>query len=166
MYYISNVKTNSNIITSKKRNSSNSREHTHRTIPTGNTFTITKSYGGRGCKQATTEQACAALLKTKGNISAAARLLGLTRAAFDHEYVRKVPEIMAAKDQARQIILDETEDILEKQIRKAEPWAVCFTLKTIGKDRGYIEKMEIGGRLEGLTIAVGGLPKDISGADL
>lgn len=165
-YYINNVKTKSNVSTRKKRNSNMSREHTQRTTPTGETITITKSYGGRGCKQATTEQACAALLRTKGNISAAARLLGLTRAAFDNEYVKKIPEVMEAKNQARQIILDVTEDILEKRIRKADPWAVCFTLKTIGKDRGYIEKMEIGGRLEGLTIAVAGLPKDISGADL
>jgi len=134
--------------------------------PTGEKIVIMKSHGGRGCRQATTKQACDALLKTKGNISAAARLLGLSRAEFDNEYVHKIPEVFAAKQQAREIILDVTEDVLERNIRSNQPWAVCFTLKTIGKDRGYIEKMEIGGRLEGLTVAVAGLPKDIPGADL
>lgn len=130
------VKSKSNAIKDKKARTT---PHTTRQRLTKETITITKSYGGRGCKQATVEQACAALMKTRGNISAAARLLGLTRMAFDHEYVQKIPEVMQAKDQARQIILDVTEDILEKQIRKAQPWAVCFTLKTIGKNRGYIE---------------------------
>lgn len=85
---------------------------------------------------------------------------------FDEEYVRKIPEVMAAKQQAREIILDDTESVLDQRIKAADPWAVCFTLKTIGKDRGYIEKYEIGGKLEGLTIAVAGLPKDIPSADL
>jgi hypothetical protein len=27
-------------------------------------------------------------------------------------------------------------------VRRGEPWAVCFTLKCLGKDRGYVERQE------------------------
>jgi hypothetical protein len=34
---------------------------------------------------------------------------------------------------------------LGEAVARGEPWAVTFALKTVGKDRGYVEKVEHGG---------------------
>jgi len=43
---------------------------------------------------------------------------------------------------------DNAESALNRAVINGEAWAVCFTLKTQGKDRGYIERtqQEITGR--------------------
>lgn len=45
-------------------------------------------------------------------------------------------------DDARGILVDKSELALESAIGAKEAWAVCFTLKTLGKDRGYVERTE------------------------
>ena len=139
-------------------------DHLRRTRKTGRKIKIIKSHGGP--RQCTPEQCIAALKATTGNISASARRLGLERSDFVKSYIEKFPEVKDSIIEARTVWIDETEDMLQHKCRKGEPWAICFSLKTQAKDRGYVEKMEIGGRLEGLTIAIAGLPKDLSGADL
>lgn len=46
-------------------------------------------------------------------------------------------------DQAREEIVDMAEGSLFTQVKNNEAWATKFLLKTIGKDRGYVEKQEI-----------------------
>lgn len=38
--------------------------------------------------------------------------------------------------------LDTAENRLMKAVKAGKPWAVCFFLKTRGKDRGYVERTE------------------------
>lgn len=77
-------------------------------------------------------------------------------------YCKRYPKVEAAVNEA----LENTKDLAETQliaaIGRGEAWAVCFFLKTRGKDRGYIERPKVdpddaeGG---GTTIVVrGGLP--------
>ncbi|MEI8016283.1 MAG: hypothetical protein D4R81_07615 [Nitrospiraceae bacterium] len=41
------------------------------------------------------------------------------------------------------MFLDEAEAALHKAVMRGEAWAVCFTLKTQGKGRGYTERLEV-----------------------
>lgn len=83
------------------------------------------------------------LIRTKrGNISAVARALKLPRNTV-YRQIEADPELKTALQDAREEMLDTAEDKLGGAIRKGEPWAVCFTLKTQGQSRGYVEKQKM-----------------------
>jgi hypothetical protein len=39
-------------------------------------------------------------------------------------------------------VVDATKLKLHEAVQRGEPWAVCFTLKCLAKDRGYVERQE------------------------
>jgi len=41
--------------------------------------------------------------------------------------------------------VDVAELALDQALTRQEPWAVLFTLKMLGKDRGYVERTEVSG---------------------
>ncbi len=82
-----------------------------------------------------------ALQQSNGNISHAARVMGISRNAI-HQHVNASPELKQILDDARQTMLDEAENALLSAVREKQGWAVCFTLKTIGQERGYIERAD------------------------
>jgi hypothetical protein len=71
-----------------------------------------------------------------GSIVHIARALGCTRAMI-HARAAKDPKIRTAIDNARGLLLDEAEAELAKLVEAGNMTAVIFTLKTIGKHRGY-----------------------------
>lgn len=83
-----------------------------------------------------------ALMDSHGNISAAARSLGVTRQALQFR-IEKNPELAQIVIDARESRVDIAEDKLGESLLLREAWAVCFTLKTLGKSRGYVEKQEV-----------------------
>ncbi len=104
----------------------------------------------------TAQQVVDALTQAKGMVTVAARLLGC-KADTIHAYVLRYPQVAEAKHQQREAMLDVAELALLKAIQAGEGWAVCFTLKTIGKARGYVERQEITGA-DGGAIAVEAAP--------
>ncbi|HJZ54253.1 MAG TPA: hypothetical protein VKE74_04815 [Gemmataceae bacterium] len=76
-----------------------------------------------------------------GNLAAVARSFKVSRAAVG-EYIARRPELQA--------ILDNAESSLDRAILRGEGWAITLILKTLGKNRGYVERTEIvgGARLE------------------
>lgn len=83
-----------------------------------------------------------ALKATLGNVSQAARNLGLDRSGIwlrvqKSEYLRQILQ------DAREAMVDNAESALHRAVTTGEGWAVCFTLKTQGKGRGYVERQEI-----------------------
>lgn len=99
----------------------------------------------------------AALISTGGMQALAAKRLGVTRAA--------VCKRVAGSNELKQIIADQREEMLDEAevgLRAAtsdrEAWAICFTLKTIGKSRGYIERTETdltsGGKAFAFTLQI------------
>ena len=82
-----------------------------------------------------------ALQESNGNISHAARTMGISRNAI-HQHVNANPELKQILDDSRQTMLDEAENALLSAVREKQGWAVCFTLKTIGQERGYIERAD------------------------
>ena len=87
----------------------------------------------------TVEEYAIALREAKGLVTVAARRLGVTREAVRMR-VAKHPTLREARDEAREALADLAESMLFECIRRGEAWAVCFYLKTQGKDRGYVER--------------------------
>jgi hypothetical protein len=89
----------------------------------------------------TQAQMLTALEQSKGMTTVAARLLGC---AVDtvYAYLERYPALAAAKAQQREAMTDVAELALYKAIQSGEAWAVCFYLKTQGKQRGYVERVE------------------------
>lgn len=83
-----------------------------------------------------------AIVKADGNLAAAARALGVCRQAVS-ERVNGSPRLKQLVIDARETLKDDAETALRRGVNKDEAWAVCFTLKTIGKDRGYVERQEV-----------------------
>lgn len=83
----------------------------------------------------------AALVELRGNVAAVARKFGVHRSSVQVLIGKSEPLQMIQKD-AREGMLDDAESALYRAVVQGEAWAVCFLLKTQGKDRGYIERQE------------------------
>ena len=77
-----------------------------------------------------------------GNVSAVARKIGVARSTV-YKYVTEQPALQRVMHDARETALDHAESSLLRAILNGEPWAVCFMLKTQGRQRGYVERQEI-----------------------
>jgi hypothetical protein len=93
-------------------------------------------------KKFTKEQVISALVETKGMVHNAADLLGCHHQTV-YNYRDKYPEIKQAIEHERGKFLDLAETKLFDAVQRGEAWAIPFTLKTIGKERGYVEKQDI-----------------------
>ena len=92
--------------------------------------------------KATKEQILVAIRKGKGIVTSVCQQLSISRQAF---YLRanKDEEIFEALQEAREEIIDFAETKLIQLIGDGNANAIFFYLKTVGKNRGYIEKQEI-----------------------
>ena len=89
----------------------------------------------------TAEEVANAIRDANGMVSAAARKLGVTRKTV-YNYINKYVTVKEALADARESLLDMTEAELFKAIKAGNVTAIMFTLKTIGKDRGYVERSQ------------------------
>lgn len=93
----------------------------------------------------TAAEVIAALKETKGMMFLAAKRLGC-----DHDtvlnYCKRHPSVQAAKDAERGEMVDAAELKLWQSIQNGEAWGITLTLKTLGKDRGYVERTEQTGK--------------------
>jgi transposase-like protein len=92
----------------------------------------------------TPEQIIGALEQSKGMISPTARALGCDRNTIKR-YLKEYTAVAQAIADEREATTDLAENTLYQAIENGEAWAICFYLKCQGKQRGYIEKAEIGG---------------------
>jgi hypothetical protein len=83
-----------------------------------------------------------ALHDCKGMVFVAGRRLGCSpntiRARIERE-----PALREALEAERGMLLDLAELKLAQAIERGEPWAIALYLKTVGRDRGYVEKQEV-----------------------
>lgn len=89
----------------------------------------------------TQDQVIAALRETRGTMTLAADRLGCdpeTVAAYATRYPRVRREL---KSQRRRRV-DIAELKLDQAIQNGEAWAIALVLKTLGKKRGYVERVE------------------------
>jgi hypothetical protein len=84
----------------------------------------------------------AALEKTLGIVTSAAKIVGIERSTHyfwmesDEAYRKAVKDL-------DNVVLDFVESKLHKLVEDLNPTAVIFTLKTKGKQRGYIEQNDV-----------------------
>jgi hypothetical protein len=90
----------------------------------------------------TTGQVIEALRSTHGMVYLAAKQLRCDPDTIMN-YCKRFPSVEQAKQDARGEILDETELRLLAAIRREEPWAISFYLKTVGRSRGYGERLDV-----------------------
>lgn len=83
----------------------------------------------------------AALIASRGNVSVAASSLSTTRNLL-YTHIKKNPQLAQVLTDAREAIVDAAENALMAAVINKQGWAVCFTLKTLGRSRGYIERIE------------------------
>jgi DNA-binding transcriptional MerR regulator len=92
----------------------------------------------------TQEQMIEALEQSKGLIAPAARALGCSRDTI-RSYLEEYTAVAQAKLDQREAVTDMAENALYQAILDREAWAVCFYLKCMAKDRGYVERAEVTG---------------------
>ncbi len=83
-----------------------------------------------------------ALRQSKGLIFVASRKLTCSPITI-RSYAKKFAVVRQAIEEERGYLVDTGELALNKAVLAGEGWAVCFLLKTLGKDRGYVERQEI-----------------------
>ena len=89
----------------------------------------------------TAAQVIHALDINKGMVYLAAKSLGCSHVTV-YNYAKRYPTVQRAIDANRGYVIDVAELKLYDAILAGEHWAVAFTLKTIGKHRGYVERQE------------------------
>ena len=92
----------------------------------------------------TAVQMIEALRMKHGNVSAVARFLSCSRNTVS-KYIDEYQTVKSAYLEERETLIDFTEDQLFKQVSEGNITAIIFTLKTIGKHRGYVERQELTG---------------------
>lgn len=82
------------------------------------------------------------LYKKKGcNVSAMCSAIGCTRSAF-YKWIEKDHKLAEMIDEAKEAIIDFAESKLIEHINDGDVTSLIFFLKTKGKKRGYVEKIE------------------------
>ena len=99
----------------------------------------------------TANQIIDALKEKHGNMSASARFLGCSRNTISR-YIDTYPTVKAVYDEERETLIDFAENQLFKQVQEGNITAIIFTLKTIGKSRGYVERQEVTGANGGAIV--------------
>jgi len=79
------------------------------------------------------------LVKYQGNMAACARACGVERQTM-FAFVQRRETLRTLVQQLRETRVDTAESGLDLAIANREPWAIALVLKTLGRDRGYVEK--------------------------
>jgi len=99
----------------------------------------------------TTAKMIEALREKHGNLSAAARFLNCSRNTISR-YIETYPTVKSVADEERETLIDFAENQLFQQVKDGNITAIIFTLKTIGKHRGYVERQEVTGADGGAVV--------------
>ena len=89
----------------------------------------------------TVDQIKKALQSCKGLVYLAAKRLGCSSKTVTN-YLNRYTKLREQMAEMRGQRVDRAEDKLDQAVMKGEGWAIQFTLRTQGKDRGYGETVE------------------------
>jgi hypothetical protein len=92
--------------------------------------------------KATKESLLKAIKQNRGIVTNICKSLDMARQSF-YERLDNDIELQEALESAREEVLDLGESKLIELVQEGNAQAVFFMLKTIGKNRGYIEKQEV-----------------------
>jgi len=77
----------------------------------------------------------------RGIVTDTCLMVGMSRQTY-YRWREEDPEFKAACDEIGETVIDFAENSLHKLIKDENPAAVMFYLKTKGRKRGYVEKVE------------------------
>lgn len=83
-----------------------------------------------------------ALKVCNGRVYIAAEKLGCSPNTIKN-HMKKCPEMQQYVEDCRTKLVDKAEEKFEEAIEAGEHWAVAMALKTLGRDRGFIERSEV-----------------------
>jgi hypothetical protein len=83
-----------------------------------------------------------ALKESLGVVMPACEITGTSRTTH-YIWMKEDPEYRRAVEECREMAIDFAESALHKQIKGGGVPSTIFYLKTIGKDRGYVERQEL-----------------------
>jgi predicted transcriptional regulator len=89
----------------------------------------------------TVDEVAQALRDSRGLVTHAAERLGISRVALSKR-IKNHPSLQEVRDESREAMTDLAEHSLHTAIQTGESWAVLFYLKTQGRERGYVERLE------------------------
>lgn len=89
----------------------------------------------------TAEQVADALAHCHGLVYLAAKRLNCEPETIQN-YCKRHPSVQAVKEAQRGQMVDLAEQKLLESIKHGEAWGISLCLKTLGKDRGYVERQE------------------------
>jgi hypothetical protein len=101
----------------------------------------------------TQDQVISALKATRGMVYLTARRLQCDPQTIMN-YCKKYPSVEQAKHDARGELLDVAEVKLWQAVQRDEAWAISFCLKTIGRSRGYGERLDLHVQIEAAAARV------------
>lgn len=107
-------------------------------LPEANDENYSKPYKETRSTAKTDEELAIAIKATHGLQYLAAEAAGITKGCMSQR-LKKSAFLRQVRDEARQTRIDNAELKLTTKVDKEDLGAICFTLKTIGKDRGYTE---------------------------
>lgn len=87
------------------------------------------------------DRIAAVIAAQRGNISQAAKELGIRRLTL-YRRIKASKHLQEVLFEARETMLDHVESRLYASALAGENWAVLFFLRTQGKSRGYVERIE------------------------
>lgn len=92
-------------------------------------------------KKISNKQIASTFAKKGCNVSATCTALGIDRATF-YKWRKEDSELDAMLNDESESLIDFTESKLVEKIGEGDLTAIIFMLKTRGKNRGYIERVE------------------------
>ena len=96
-------------------------------------------------KETTKTRIIKALTESSGFITVAAARAGVTYTTMKR-YMIEYPTVRIAAQECKERLLDLAESQLLKNIKEGDNTAIIFYLKTQGKHRGYVERIEATGK--------------------
>ena len=90
----------------------------------------------------TPKEVANAIKQTKGMLYLTAKRLGCSYQTVLN-YCTRYKMVEEVRKAQRGEMLDLAETRLHQSIQKGEAWGIAFALKTIGKDRGYVEQQKL-----------------------
>lgn len=106
-------------------------------------FRIFRTMAGK--RRYTPQQVIEALKQTKGMRFLAAQRLGCSHDTITN-YINRYASVRDAADAQRGEMVDTAELKLWQSIQNGEAWGITLCLKTLGKERGYVERTEQTGK--------------------
>lgn len=94
------------------------------------------------------------LKEAQGMVYVAARKLGCSHQTV-YNYAKRYATVQQVIDEETGHFIDTGELALKRAVLAGEGWAVCFLLKTKGKERGYVERhqLEHSGKIDVSTLS-------------